>query len=263
MAKLPVCSYGMRDYFIRRFLLLIPTLLVITMIVFGVTRIAPGGPLEQAMMEAQTVSMEGGGGSNEGAALSEEQIKQMEELYGYDKPIYEAYLIWLGVLPRELNKREVVFEEDSVTATARVRVPTFDIAVMDWDGDGYVQRSEVPDSIKSYVRFNKIDINLDGVIDGYEAELPEATIERPRERVQLKRDEKGNVYITNIEDTLVPWKVRMNHPFNELLEPLEFAYEAYLGLSPETSEVLAPVDQKLRAFVKKVQGSSNLDWGDR
>ena len=52
----------MRDYFIRRFLLLIPTLLVITMIVFGVTRTFPCGPMEQAMMEAQMVSMEGGGG---------------------------------------------------------------------------------------------------------------------------------------------------------------------------------------------------------
>ena len=41
----------MRDYFIRRFLLLFPTLLVITVIVFAVTRIAPGGPLEQAMMD--------------------------------------------------------------------------------------------------------------------------------------------------------------------------------------------------------------------
>ena len=48
----------MQDYFIGRFLLLIPTLLVITMIVFGVTRIAPGGPMEQAMMSA--MFMEGG-----------------------------------------------------------------------------------------------------------------------------------------------------------------------------------------------------------
>ena len=50
----------MRDYFIRRLLLLTPTLLVITMIVFAITRIAPGGPLERAMMEAQQVSLEGG-----------------------------------------------------------------------------------------------------------------------------------------------------------------------------------------------------------
>ena len=78
-SKLLATLWAVRDYFIRRFLLLIPTLLVITMIVFGVSRIAPGGPLEQAMMEAQMVSMEGGGGGRaEGAALSEEQLEQMK-----------------------------------------------------------------------------------------------------------------------------------------------------------------------------------------
>ncbi|MEJ2090518.1 MAG: ABC transporter permease, partial [Gammaproteobacteria bacterium] len=34
----------MRDYFIRRALLIIPTLLGITMLVFMVTRFVPGGP---------------------------------------------------------------------------------------------------------------------------------------------------------------------------------------------------------------------------
>ena len=48
----------MREYFLRRLLLLFPTLLVITVIVFCITRIAPGGPLEQAMMEMQQVSLE-------------------------------------------------------------------------------------------------------------------------------------------------------------------------------------------------------------
>jgi ABC-type dipeptide/oligopeptide/nickel transport system permease component len=213
----------MRDYFIRRFLLLVPTLLVITMIVFGVTRIAPGGPLEQAMMEAQTVSMEGGGGSNEGAALSEEQLKQMEELYGYDKPIHEAYLIWLGVIPRELNKREVVFENESMTGSARMRVPSFHVAELDWDRDGYVQKSEIPESIESYVNFDKLDANRDSKIDGYEAELPQATIERPREKVKLVLDENGQVVIENLEDTMVPWEVRMVHPlpYKHAVRPLE------------------------------------------
>ena len=34
----------MRDYFIRRTLLIIPTLIGITMLVFMVTRFVPGGP---------------------------------------------------------------------------------------------------------------------------------------------------------------------------------------------------------------------------
>jgi len=252
----------MRDYFIRRFLLIPPTLLVITMVVFGVTRIAPGGPLERAMMEAQMVSMDGGGGRSEGAALSEDQLKQMEELYGYDKPAYEAYLIWLGVLPRELNIREVVFINGSMTATTRTRVPTFHIAELDWDKNGFVERIEVPESIKSYVNFDQVDVNGDGMVDGYEAESPNATVERPRERIQLKRDKLGEVTIVNIGDSLVPWQVRMIHPFDEIMEPLESAYEMYLPLVTESRSVLVGFEKEFSKFMKGVRVDSQLAWGE-
>ena len=251
----------MRDYFIRRFLLLIPTLLVITMIVFGVTRIAPGGPLEQAMMEAQTVSMEGGGSSNEGAALSEEQLKQMEELYGYDKPIYEAYLIWLGVLPRELNKREVVFVDGAMTVATRARVPTFHIAELDWDNSGFVERSEIPESIKSYVRFDEIDVNHDGMVDGYEAESPKATVERPRERIQLERDEMGNVSIMNIDDSLVPWRVRMVHPFDALIEPLESAHVIISAGVQAEKDSLRKLENEFSKCMDELRSDRQLAWG--
>ena len=46
----------MRDYFIRRMLLIPPTLFGISILVFAITRLAPGGPLEQAMMQMQQVS---------------------------------------------------------------------------------------------------------------------------------------------------------------------------------------------------------------
>ena len=52
----------MRDYFIRRLLLIPPTLFGISVLVFADTRLAPGGPLEQAMMQMQQVSQDGGGG---------------------------------------------------------------------------------------------------------------------------------------------------------------------------------------------------------
>ncbi len=53
----------MRDYFLRRFLLIPPTLFGISIMVFAITRLAPGGPLEQAMMQMQQVS-EGAGAGN-------------------------------------------------------------------------------------------------------------------------------------------------------------------------------------------------------
>ena len=48
----------MLDYFIRRFLLIPPTLLGISFMVFLVTRAAPGGPIEQAMMQMQQMMMQ-------------------------------------------------------------------------------------------------------------------------------------------------------------------------------------------------------------
>ena len=52
----------MRDYFIRRLLLIPPVLVGISLMVFALTRMAPGGPIERAMMQMQQVGEEGGGG---------------------------------------------------------------------------------------------------------------------------------------------------------------------------------------------------------
>lgn len=88
----------MRDYFIRRTLLIIPTLIGITMLVFMVTRFVPGGPLERAIMEAQQASISAGSqrSAGQGMALSEEQLQQLKEYYGLDKPWYESYVLWVG-----------------------------------------------------------------------------------------------------------------------------------------------------------------------
>lgn len=87
----------MRAYFLRRLLLLPPTLIGITLIVFFITRIVPGGPLEQAIMEAQM--MQGRHSlhqSGQASALSAEQMQQLSAYYGFDKPWYEGYVLWLG-----------------------------------------------------------------------------------------------------------------------------------------------------------------------
>ncbi|MFA6289639.1 MAG: ABC transporter permease subunit [Opitutaceae bacterium] len=88
----------MRAYFLRRLLLIPPTLLGLTLIVFFITRLAPGGPLEQALMQAQQSSLEHGAGraSGQGTALSTDQIDQLKHYYGFDKPWYVAYAQWLG-----------------------------------------------------------------------------------------------------------------------------------------------------------------------
>ena len=88
----------MRDYFIRRFLLIPPTLLGVTIIVFAITRLVPGGPLERAIMESQQFNNSGATSQTAGAnmALSEAQLKKLQEYYGFDKPLLESYVAWLG-----------------------------------------------------------------------------------------------------------------------------------------------------------------------
>ena len=56
----------MTAYFIRRFLLIIPTFLGITILIFVITRFVPGGPIERVIAQAQQQALEGGG-----AAVSE------------------------------------------------------------------------------------------------------------------------------------------------------------------------------------------------
>lgn len=92
----------MRDYFLRRFLLIPPTLLGITLIVFLITRVVPGGPIERALMEARISGDSGGAQSRSvgGGAISEEQMDQLKAYYGFDKPPLQAYLGWLGNLVR-------------------------------------------------------------------------------------------------------------------------------------------------------------------
>lgn len=111
----------MRDYFIRRLLLIFPTLIGATLVVFGITRIVPGGPLEKAMQQA-LMSERGGSSKNAGSSMSEEQKEEMAAYYGFDKPFLPAYATWLGVWPREESKQWVKFEEGKDEAHASLRM---------------------------------------------------------------------------------------------------------------------------------------------
>lgn len=87
----------MRAYFLRRLLLIPPTLLAITLVVFLITRFAPGGPVERALMEARMGERAGPrGSSGGGGSLSAAQLKQIEAYYGFDQPAHIAYIRWLG-----------------------------------------------------------------------------------------------------------------------------------------------------------------------
>jgi microcin C transport system permease protein len=80
----------MTAYFIRRFLLIIPTFLGITVIVFVITNFVPGGPVERQIMRMRGLAGEAGGvGGGRGAiAIPEEEVQEIRRYYGFDKPVY-------------------------------------------------------------------------------------------------------------------------------------------------------------------------------
>ncbi len=67
-------------YIIKRTLLMIPILLGITVLSFGIMRLAPGGPAE-AQMEFS-------------AKASAEARERLRKLYGADQPFYKQYATW-------------------------------------------------------------------------------------------------------------------------------------------------------------------------
>lgn len=89
----------MTAYFIRRFLLIIPTFIGVTLLVFAITRMVPGGPIERMISQMQIASSDVSMGSSDsiaGNAISDEQIQELREYYGFDKPIIVSYLDWMG-----------------------------------------------------------------------------------------------------------------------------------------------------------------------
>lgn len=114
----------MRNYFIRRFLLIIPTVLGATLVVFFITRVTPGGPLEAAMQKAAALQGERGM-KDAGASLSEEQKEELAAYYGFERPFLPAYLAWLGAIPREVDKRYLKFAKgkDEIPVTLQMLLP--------------------------------------------------------------------------------------------------------------------------------------------
>lgn len=81
----------MRAYLIRRLFLIIPTLLLITILVFLLVRFVPGDVID--MMLAQMSEQSG-----MGAELTADYLR---EALGLDKPLLQQYGLWMGFLPNE------------------------------------------------------------------------------------------------------------------------------------------------------------------
>ncbi len=84
------------SYFIRRLLLIIPTFLGITFLVFGLIQFVPGGPVEQRIAQMRGMGGgESGTGSGSNVSITEDQRKAIEREFGFDKPFLVRYWTWL------------------------------------------------------------------------------------------------------------------------------------------------------------------------
>ncbi len=107
----------MFKYILKRLLLMIPTFIGATLLVFLILALVPGGPFQKAVFQlqaAQISSGEGGGGSSgvDGSSqLSPEVLDQLRRQYGLDKPLLVRYLIWLGLYPRETKSKKIAYNK--------------------------------------------------------------------------------------------------------------------------------------------------------
>ena len=88
---------ALRDYIVRRLLVMIPTFLGITIATFLLCQFVPGGPIEQLQLQLAGAGGElaRGAGSRVQLTIPDDQLQQLKEFYGFDKPIPVAYGIWL------------------------------------------------------------------------------------------------------------------------------------------------------------------------
>jgi len=80
----------MWTYILKRVLLFIPTLVVITAISFGVSRLAPGDPA------AAKVGVGAEGGMSGKSTINEKTVELIRKQWHLDKPVWQQYLIWTG-----------------------------------------------------------------------------------------------------------------------------------------------------------------------
>ena len=81
----------MLRYTLRRLLIMIPTLLVISFVTFVIIQLPPGDFLSNQIAELQS--------QGDRAAL--EKVEFLRKQYGLDKPFLEQYGVWVGLWPGE------------------------------------------------------------------------------------------------------------------------------------------------------------------
>ena len=111
----------MHRYVIRRVLLMILTLFLISIIVFMLIRLIPGNVIDAMMMRARS----------EGADVTGFNREMLERSLGLDAPIHVQYFRWISDMLLHGNLGESLWEHVSVTTLILSRIAvTFELGLM-------------------------------------------------------------------------------------------------------------------------------------
>ena len=102
----------MRTYVIQRCLLFIPTLIIVTVLVFGILRIIPGDPALLIL-----------GGEEGDDDFTQQQLADLRAKLGTDKPIYVQYMVWVGNMLQGDFGTSYFYEGDQVIEDIVARLP--------------------------------------------------------------------------------------------------------------------------------------------
>lgn len=91
----------MRAYIIRRLLLAIPTLFLVTLIVFLLVRLVPGDAVDAMAVELALQGVD-----------IDSARDQIEQMLGLDVPILQQYGRWLGIVPQDDGSFSGIFQGD-------------------------------------------------------------------------------------------------------------------------------------------------------
>ena len=132
----------MQSYLIRRILLFIPTIFIVTIIVFLLMRLVPGDVVELMVMQH--------GAEQEAGTMSELNAQVIREMMGLDKPIHIQYINWVGDIFLHGSLGKSLWSSSDVLEEILNRLPvTFELGLM---GMIIAQLIAIPVGIISAIR---------------------------------------------------------------------------------------------------------------
>ncbi len=112
----------MKAYIVRRLLLIVPTLIVVSIMVFISIRLVPGNVIDLM------VSQHAGGGDMPGSSGIQVNPEAIRHAMGLDLPFYEQYLRWVGDIILHGNLGSSLWTKITVTQAIAQRFPiTFEL----------------------------------------------------------------------------------------------------------------------------------------